>query len=203
VICYRFADYGTPLLTIPASHPARYNLGDEADPTQYLSLHPLGPLAELMRNNDLRAPEQIRAVRTRTWALSVGLDDLPEITFDNADDFGVVGDDLISDDRSACQQLAGRLRGEMPGVIVPSAALPGTRNVILFGPRVAAPYQTEPISTLDIPASVTAQDGRPLLSLINIVRFRGDPHPARDAWEGATTFRFSEPDWSLFREQPT
>ena len=53
MICYRFASFATPLRTVPASQPARFNRGDEGDPTQYLSMHPLGPLAELMRNAEL------------------------------------------------------------------------------------------------------------------------------------------------------
>ena len=202
MICYRFAAYGTPVRTVPASQPARFNAGDEAEPTQYLSLHPLGPLAELMRGNNLRTAGRIRAVQTRTWAVDVALDDLPEITFDSAGDFGIGADELVSDDQSACRQLARRLRLDLPGAIVPSAALPGTRNLVLFGPRVAAPYLTKPVSALDLPASVTAQDGRPLVSLIDIVRFKGDPHAALEAWESGIAFRFDEPDWSLSREQP-
>jgi hypothetical protein len=196
VICYRFVSYATPLRTVPARQPARFNRGDEDDPTQYLSLHPLGPLAELMRNADLRTPEQIRAVRTRTWALDVPLDDLPEITFDTAHQFGIGAKDLVADDRSACQRLAAELRGQVPGIIVPSAALPGTRNVILFGPRVATPYLTALVSAIDIPASITAQDARPLISLLDIVRFIGDAHPALDAWQHGTALSFTEPDWA-------
>jgi hypothetical protein len=202
VICYRRADYGTPLRTVPASQPARYNAGDETEPTQYLALHPLGPLAELMRNNDLRTAEQVRAVRTRTWALDAPLDDLPEVTFDSADDFDITADELVGDDHSACRQLAGRLRNETPGVIVPSAALPGTRNVVLFGPRVAAPYLTEPVSAHDVPASITSQSGRPPVSLLDIVRFKGQLDAALEAWKGGETFVFTEPDWSVGREQP-
>ena len=74
MICYRFAAYATPLRTVPAWQPARFSWGDENEPTQYLSLHPLGPLAELMRGADLRSPAQVRAIRTRTWALRVSLD---------------------------------------------------------------------------------------------------------------------------------
>jgi hypothetical protein len=197
VICYRFAAYATPLRTVPASQPGRFNSGDEPDPTQYLSLHPLGPLAELMRNADLRTPEQIRAVQMRTWALNAPLDDLPEITFDTAEFFDISPSDLVADDRSACQAFARRIRSHTTGLIVPSAALPGTRNAVLFGPRVAAPYLVKPVSSLDIAASVTAEAGRPLASLTTTVRFIGDPHPALDAWESRTTFQFREPDWSL------
>jgi hypothetical protein len=201
VICYRFAAYSTPLRTVPASLPARYSRGDEDEPTQYLALHPLGPLAKLMRNADLRTPEQVRALQTRTWALDVPLDDLLEIAFDTADQFGITAEELVADDRSACQQLATQLRGQVPGIVVPSAALPATQNVVLFGPRVAAPYLTKPVSTLDIPASITADHGRPLVSLLDIVRFLGDPHPALDAWQQGMSVSFVEPEWALTREQ--
>jgi hypothetical protein len=199
VIVYRFAAYSTPLRTVPASQPGRFNKGDETQPTQYVSLHPLGPLAELMRNADLRTPEQIRAIQMRTWALDVPLDDLPDISFDTADLYGIAPDALVSDDRTTCQEFAATLRPETEGALVPSAALPGTKNAVLFGPRVAAPYMTTPVSTLDIPASITADGGRPLLSLIELVRFVGQPHSALEAWKQQKTFAFSEPDWSIQR----
>jgi len=201
LICYRFAAYATPLRTVPAGQPARYSRGDEDEPTQYLALHPLGPLAELMRNADLRTPGQVRSVQTRTWALNVPLDDLPEIEFETADQFGIDAEELVADDRGACQDLAAQLRQQVPGIVVPSAALPGTRNVVLFGPRVAAPYLTEPVSALDIPASITAEHGRPLLALLDVVRFFGDPHPALEAWQQGASFKFIEPEWALTREQ--
>lgn len=196
MICYRVAAYATPLRVVPASQPARYNPADEDDPTQYMTLHPLGPFAELMRRADLRTAEQVGGVRMRAWALEVPVEDLPEITFDSAEQFGITAGDLVSDDHRACQQLAGVLRHEIPGMIVPSAALPGTRNVVLFGPRVAAPYLIRPLSSLDIPASVTAEHGRPLTSLLSLVRFVAQLHPALDAWNRGTVFRFVEPDWS-------
>jgi hypothetical protein len=197
VIVYRFAAHGTPLRTVPASQPGRYNLAAQPDPTQYLALHPLGPLAELMRSADLRTPEQIRAVRTRTWALDVNLEELPEVTFETADEYEISAEELVSDDYRACQDLAGRLRGQVAGLIAPSAALPGTRNAILFGPRVSSPYLTGPVSELDVPASITAEDGRPLESLAAIVRFKGDTDPALHAWQRDAEFRFAEPTWAL------
>jgi RES domain-containing protein len=197
VVCYRFASYATPLRTVPAWQPARFSRGDEDGPTQYLALHPLGPLAELMRNAELRAPEQVLAISTRTWALEVPIDDLPEITFATAERFGITAEQLVGDDYGPCQELAVRLRADIEGLIVPSAALPGTRNVVLFGPRVAAPYLTRPVSELDIPASITADGARPPGSLREVVRFAGDTHAALDAWRHGTEFRFAEPDWSL------
>ena len=199
MICYRFAAYATPLRTVPASQPARFNSGAEHDPTQYLSLHPLGPLAELMRNADLRTEAQVRAVQTRTWALDVPLAGLREITFDTAGRFGIAAEELVADDHGACRQLAARLRSRTQGLVVPSAALPGTRNVVLFGPRVAAPYLTEPVSAIDVPAGITAEQGRPLTSLLDVVRFVGDPHPTLEAWRQGTSVGFVEPDWAIGR----
>jgi len=197
MICYRVAAYATPLRVVAASQPGRYNAADEDDPTQYMTLHPLGPFAELMRRADLRTAEQVRGVQARTWALEIPIETLPEITFDSADQFGITAEDLVSDDHRACQQLAGALRGDIPGLIVPSAALPGTRNVVLFGPHVAAPYLIRPASSLDIPASVTADGGRPPTSLLSVVRLVGQIHPALAAWRQGTDFRFVEPDWSV------
>lgn len=200
IICYRFAAYATPLRTVPASQAGRFNRITDAQPTQYVSLHPLGPLAEFMRNNDLRSADQVRAVRMRTWALDVPLDDLPEITFDTADLHGIEPADLVADDQEACRELAERLRANTPGAVVPSAALPGTLNAVLFGARVAAPYLTRPVSALDIPASITADGGRPLVSLLSLVRFVGEPHAALEAWKQgppSPSFLFVEPDWAI------
>lgn len=197
LICFRRADHATPLRVIPAAQAGRYNAAGSTAPTQYLCLHPLGPFAELMRNHDLCTEEQVRAVRTRTWAVQVPLDGLVEITFSNAADFGLTAPDLVADDHRACQDLAARLRGAHRGLIVPSAALPGTRNVVLFGARVAAPYLTAPQSELDLPAGITAQDGRPLASLLERVCFRAAPHRALAAWSSGASFELVEPDWSL------
>lgn len=197
MICYRFSAYATPLRTVPAWQPARFSSGEEDEPTQYLSLHPLGPLAELMRGADLRAPDQVRAVQTRTWALRVPLGDLVEITFDSAEGFGISAEELVGDDHGPCRRLAGRLRADSAGILVPSAALPGTRNAVLFGARVAAPYLTEPVSALDIPASITADAGRPVISLLSLVRFTGAVHPELAAWREGATFQFEEPDWAI------
>lgn len=197
MVCYRFASYATPLRTVPAWQPARFSRGVEDEPTQYLALHPLGPLAELMRNAELRSPEQVRAISTRTWALDVPIDDLPEITFATAERFGITAEQLVDDDYGPCQELAVALRAQVEGVIVPSAALPGTRNVVLFGPRVAAPYLTHPVSTLDVPASITADGARPPVSLMSVVRFAGDAHAALSAWRNGIDFRFVEPNWVM------
>ena len=197
MVCYRQASYASPLRVDPSRRPGRYHRGDEEEATQYLCLHPLGPLAELMRAHSLRAEEQLRLVRARTWALRLELDGLLEITFASAAGHGIEPERLVDDDQSGCRELAVRLRRETPGLIVPSAALPGTRNVVLFGPRVVSPYLDEPVTALDVPASVTADGARPLRGLLEAVRFQGELHAELEAWRHGEPFPFGEPDWSL------
>jgi hypothetical protein len=202
MIVYRHATYGNPLRTEPARLEGRFHTGREASPTQYLCLHPLGPFAEFVRGNSLRLPDQVRHVRERTWALRLEQDAPLEITFDNGHDFGLDASDLVDDNLARCQALAAELRdAHVPGIITPSAALPGTQNVVLFGPHVGSPYLLEPLGAIDVPASITAQDGRPIVSLLDLVRFRGDAHAALDAWQHGDTFEFDEPDWELTGER--
>jgi hypothetical protein len=197
VSIYRLATYASPLRTDASRSPARYHTTSDP-PTQYLCLHPLGPFAEFARAHDLRRREQLAHLSQRVWVLRLDVTGLDEIGFDEAARHGLRAADLVADDHSACQRLASRLRARgVHGIVVPSAALPGTRNVVLFGPRVAAPYLAHPISVLDVPASMTAHRGRPPASLLDRVCFTGDRHAWFDAWSAGTPFAFDEPDWAL------
>ncbi len=195
MVAYRLASYGNPLRTEPARGPGRYHDGSEDTPTQYMCLHPLGPFAELTRQHSLRTAKQIAHIRQRTWALRVQVEELTEITFDNASNFGLEARDLVADDPSRCQELARSVRSHQAGIIVPSAALPGTSNAVLFGARVGSPYLLEPLGQVDVPASITAEGGGPPLSLLSIVRFTGTPHAALTSWLSGDDFTFEEPSW--------
>ena len=197
VAAYRLASWRRPLRTEPSRVAGRFHRMTEESPTQYVCLHPLGPWAEFLRASGLRTAEQLAFVRHRTWALLVDLDGLPRIRFDDAGGYGLRSGDLVSDDLRACHRLADRLRAEdVPGAVVPSAALPGTDNVVLFGERAAAPYVVEPLSAVDVPASLTADGGRPPLGLLDRVRRRGSAHAALEAWRAGEPFRFTEPSWA-------
>jgi RES domain len=194
---YRLASWRRPLRTEPSRVAGRFHRATEDVATQYLCLHPLGPWAEFLRAADLRTAAQLAQVGQRTWALRLDLSGLPRIGFDEAREFGLRPGDLVSDDHRPCQRLAGRLRGDgVPGAIVPSAALPGTDGVVLFGARAAAPYLVDPVGDIDVPASLTADGGRPPPGLLDRVRRRGAPHPALEAWRRAEPFRFAEPSWA-------
>jgi hypothetical protein len=198
VVAYRLASWRRPLRTEPSRVPGRFHRSTEESPTQYLCLHPLGPWAEFLRAAGLATPEQLAVVRHRTWALRIDLDGLARIGFAEAADHGLRPGDLVSDDLRACHRLADRLRAAgAAGAIVPSAALPGTENVVLFGERAAAPYLFEPLSRVDVPASLTADGGRPPLGLLERVRGGGAAHAALEAWRAGVPFRFVEPSWAV------
>jgi hypothetical protein len=181
VICFRQADYLTPVRASQAQRrPGRFHRGTEDEPTQYFCLHPLGPHAEAMRRFGTRAAGAARQLDLRTWVLQVPADGLVDLEFDER---------WVADDWSACQELGNSLRESgAPGLIAPSAALPGTRNVILFGPYSASPYD-RPLRAGEIPSSITGEHGCALETLIGLVRFRGQRHPGRD-------FVFREPGWN-------
>jgi RES domain len=196
-VAYRLASWRRPLRTEASRVAGRFHRVTEESPTQYVCLHPLGPWAEFLRAVDLRRREQLAMVRQRTWALRLDLAGVVRIGFAEAADHGVRPGDLVSDDHRACHRLADRLRAAgVPGAIVPSAALPGTENVVLFGERAAAPYLVDPVSAVDVPASLTADGGRPPLGLLERVRRRGVPHAALEAWRAGEELRFAEPSWA-------
>jgi RES domain-containing protein len=180
VVAYRLAGWDTPLWASPNRRAGRFHA--EGDPpTQYWSLHPMTPWAELLRYDDRRTPEEADDVRARLWVGRLELDGVRRIGFADASRVQLVDADLVDDDWSACQALARRLRSRRRGPVglrVPSAALPGTENVVLFGERVAAPYQVDPVDRrLDVPVAHAAESARPLAELLPFVRWRGEPHP--------------------------
>jgi RES domain-containing protein len=183
VICYRHCDYRTPLRSSfqAQRRPGRYHRGTEDEPTQYLCLHPLGPHAEALRRYDARTPADARVLDLRTWALEVDVSGLEEIPF---------ADPWVADDYTACQDLADMLRESgHAGMIVPSAALPGTRNVVIFGGRSAAPYNLPLVGATEVSASITGEHGCGLERLVELVRFRGEAHPD-------SGYVFREPSWA-------
>lgn len=199
VVAYRLAAWDTPLWVNPNRSPGRYNRPGTG-PTQYLSLHPLTPWAEYLRRQGLGSPEELRELGLRVWALRVVLERVRELTYDTAPELGLEPKALVADDWGPCQALGDRCREEpaMPDVLrVPSAALPGTRNLVLFGPRVAAPYLVEPLDEVDIPSAVVADGARPLHTLPPLVRYRGEPHAEYEAWRRGRSFVFDEPPTPL------
>lgn len=197
LVAFRLANYETPLWSVENFAAGRFN-----DPfsgfTQYLSLHPLTPWAELLRNEDRRTRERALLMRYPLWALRLSLKQRPvELRFDNADEFGLRPVDLIRDDHRPCRELARTFRDRGPHTfIAPSAALPGTQNLIVLEPRVLAAWDQVPLAELDLPGSLAAQDGRCPEGLWELVHYRRmqTRHAGLAAWERGDQFAFTEPD---------
>lgn len=179
---WRIAAYDTPVRTLPSRRSGRYNAPSDP-PTQYLCLHPWGPWAETLRWEDRRDLAEALQLRTRVWAVRVLVDGLLErVTFANAVSYGVTPDDLVAETYGACQGLArdARTRG-VAALIVPSAALPGSENLVLLGPRVMTAFQATPVDDVDVPAAVSADRAGPPLSVLPFVRWRGSSHSGLQA----------------------
>jgi hypothetical protein len=198
ITAYRVADYRTPVRDVPSNDPGRFH-GPGSAPTQYFGLHPLGPAAEIIRHARIERAAQVRRLQLRVWALRLLLpDDFRTVTFDSARKIGLDPTELVSDDYAECQRFADRARGERwPGFVFPSAALPGTDNVVLFGECVAIPYNIAPLDPWEIPASMTVSRGVAPEDLLRLTRRIGQAHAAFEAWRASETYHFEEPSWAF------
>jgi hypothetical protein len=168
--------------------------------TQYLSLHPMTPWAELLRADDRRTRERALLLRLPIWVIKVRLDEKPlDLAFDNAAGFGLAPEDLVADDYAPCQDFAEEQRSSKDGVrafLAPSAALPGTRNVVVLDPAVVTAYSAEPLGPEDLPTAMVAQDGRCPDGLWTLVHHRdaSTAHAGFAAWrDGEPPLVFEEP----------
>lgn len=202
VTTFRLAAYETPLWAIENFSAGRYNdIGDGA--TQYLSLHPMTPWAELLRNESRRSAGAALQLRLPLWTVKLHLDRAPTaITFDNADAYGLTADDLVADDQTTCRHLARQFRSDPDrprALLVPSAALPGTQNLVLLDPCVAISYLAQPIAPEDLPTCMAARDGRCPDGLWDLVHHHDSPrmHAELEAWHDGESFELTEPAVSL------
>ena len=68
-------------------------------------------------------------------------------------------------------------------MIVPSAALPGTHNLILFGVCLLHPYLWQPLAPEEIPTGHITDGGRPAAEVATDVRWFGSAHRAVRQWK--------------------
>lgn len=199
VVTFRLANYETPLWAVENFAAGRYNAAGSGF-TQYLSLHPLTPWAELLRNEDRRTRDRAVLMRYPLWAIRAQLaDEPPHLTFDTAAQFGLDPGDLVADDFARCQALADTLRSSgTRAFTAPSAALPGTTNLVVLEPHVLVSYDQVPFDEIDWPGSMTAQDGRCPDGLWELVHYRtaGTRHRGLEEWERGETLVFREPEVS-------
>jgi hypothetical protein len=75
------------------------------------------------------------------------------------------------------------LRPGATGIIVPTAAHPGTENLVLFGPRLIFDYLGTPISDEDVPTGHLTADARPPSEVVAMVRWSGVAHRSLIQWQ--------------------
>jgi hypothetical protein len=68
-------------------------------------------------------------------------------------------------------------------MIVPSAALPGTYNPILFGVRMLNPFFSQPLTPEEIPTCHLTDGARSPAEVVSNVRWFGAPHKALEQWK--------------------
>lgn len=195
VVAFRIAGATTPFWVDANGSSGRYNRSTTG-PVQYWSLHPLTPWAEFMRGLGVRDDAGAETWNYRLWAARFPLAGVVDLDFNSAWDYGLEPDYLVADEHGPCQEFGDRCAHEakMPKAIrVPSAALPGTTNLVLFGPLVLSPYTVDPIGPEDMPATVAADAARPPPGLASRVVQRGDSHPALTSWKAGQPYRFIEP----------
>lgn len=195
IVAYRLSGWDTPFWIGPNRFARRFNKGNSG-PVQYWSLHPLTPWAEVLRGQGIKTEMDAQEFRQRVWAAIIVTESIEEIDYDNAPDFDLEPHQLVSDDYGACQDFGEKCLTDedMPDAIeVPSAALPGTTNLVLFGPRIRVSYLADPISIEDSPTAIAAEAAQPPVELLPMVRHFGDLHDEYQAWSRGRPFPFKEP----------
>jgi RES domain-containing protein len=176
LVVYRITSYDVPLWVNANRRSGRWNIAG-GPPTQYMALDSEAPFAEILRHEDLRTEDAAAHYRSTVWQMRIVSEMIVDYSsFAAADTAGFEAEALVGDDHERCQEEAQWLieRGAR-GVLSPSAALPGSVNLTLFGPRVAVPWE----ATIELASSIPAQKlttGHPPVGLTRHVRYVGQPH---------------------------
>jgi hypothetical protein len=190
LVGYRHAAYSSPWWGSPNTRAGRFHRALEAT-TQYLCLHPLGPAAEVLRHHvGPDGPAAAHTVALDLWAARLPEQDaFVRLDFDTCVDHGITPEELVGDDHGPTQDVADRLRAQgVQGIVVHSAALPGTSNVVLFGPRVLHPYLLDPVIGEEVPTGHLTDAARPAAEVLPLVRWLGAPHAALQEWRATGTY---------------
>lgn len=173
---YRATSYDVPLRVAANRRSGRWNIA-QAGTVQYLCLDSEAPFAEQLRHEDLRTEEAAATYTTTLWELRVSEGFVVDYsTFEKAANAGFPPEALVDDDHERCQKEARRLANlGAGGVLSPSAALPGSTNITLFGPRVEIQWAAQVGVSSAVPAQRLAKGGSPP-GLADRVRYFGDAH---------------------------
>jgi hypothetical protein len=184
---FRHASYDTPWWAFPSSREGRFHRAGE-DTVQYLSLHPLGPAADMLRHNvgpDGDADDVVLSL----WAAVIDIDDVTRVDFADCERYGHTADELVGDDYTATQALGDDVRASgATAMVVPSAALPGTHNLVVFGVRLLYPFLWEPLMPEEIPTGHLSDGARAAAEVVSHVRWFGTVHTAAEQYKATGAY---------------
>jgi hypothetical protein len=184
---FRHAAYDSPWWSFPSSRAGRFHRAGQ-DTVQYLSLHPLGPAAEMLRHN-IGPDGDPDDVILNLWTAALDLEDVVRVDFDDCATYGRTTDELVGDDYTATQTLADAVRASgAAAMIVHSAALPGTHNLVVFGVCLLHPYLWEPLIPEEIPTGHLTDAARIAAEIAGHVRWFGTAHAAAEQWKATGTY---------------
>ncbi len=118
------------------------------------------------------------------WTAVVDIEGVTRVDFADCDTYGCTADELVGDDYAPTQALAERVKASgATALITPSAALPGTHNLIVFGVRVVHPFLWKPLMPEEIPTGHMTDGARTAAEVAEHVRWFGTPHKAAEQWK--------------------
>jgi hypothetical protein len=152
-----------------------------------MCLDPNAPFAEILRHEDLRTEADAATLITTIWQLRIDEGAVADYSsFQLAEAAGFPAEALVEDDLERCHAEAAWLRSHgVRGLLSPSAALPGSINLTLFGPRVAILWDAAVSLASTIPAGKLTT-GHPPRGLVSRVRYFGQTHPGLAEYLDAT-----------------
>ena len=176
-VAYRATSYDGPFWAGPNRRDGRWNIAGTRS-VQYLAQDADAPWAELLRGENLRTEHDAGMLSATIWQIRVVEQPVADYSsFDIAEAAGFPPEALVDDDWERCQAEATRVQSlGYRGILSPSAALPGSTSLTLFGPRVKVPWSTTVRTASTLPAQPLAT-GQPPAGLVARVRFRGQQHP--------------------------
>jgi hypothetical protein len=183
---YRATTYDEPLWVSANRRSGRFNLAGVGS-TQYLCLDSEAPLAEMLRAEDLRDDASAATFVTILWQLRVDEGAVVDYSsFEKAEAAGFPAEALVEDDHERCQKEAQRLRSlGARALLTPSAALPGSANLTVFGPRAPVSWNTTVRLASTIPVQRLSQGSAPR-GLSARVRYYGQAHSRLVTYERST-----------------
>lgn len=178
MICYRVSAYDTPCPPSPSRRAGRWGVAG-SEVVNYWSSHPYAAWAEVYRYDGIDA-DAIQTISQRLWVGRFDHLDILDLTGADGGEWGLTTGDMVDDDWSKCQDAARNLReANVDAISVPSAALAGATNVVLFGQRIAIEFDVvveDP--EIEIPCAVAADASIGIPDVLQHVRHHGVPWSA-------------------------